>query len=304
MNKNLSNEEFVNSYLDNELSDIDRLDFENKLLKDADLREEYNFQKDLVNGIKEARRMELKSRLSNIPIQTPIYQTIGFKVLTAGVAVSLGIGAYILLNDDNNTPISEIDLSQNKTELVQEYEIPEVPESTVIVVPEKKNKKEKTRKNTEDKNIKNSQDNAVAKNTEKEVNVEPVQPNIIQPDIVDPSDDESFDLNEPGKDNPINNLDNIKEVSESNVTVSTVRDKKNRFHYKFFENKLYLLGNFNDMPYEIIELNSAKGKSYFLYYDESFYKLNTEMVKPAPLVKIENDSLVRELKIIQLNQSN
>ena len=82
MNKNQTNEEFVSNYLDNELSDIDRLDFENKLLHDSELREEYNFQKDLVNGIKEARRLELKSRLSNIPINTPLYQTIGFKAVS------------------------------------------------------------------------------------------------------------------------------------------------------------------------------------------------------------------------------
>ncbi len=72
MNRNLANDEFVNSYLDNELSDIDRLDFENKLLHDSELREEYNFQKDIVKGIKETRRLELKSRLSNIPINTPL----------------------------------------------------------------------------------------------------------------------------------------------------------------------------------------------------------------------------------------
>ncbi|NJN28456.1 MAG: hypothetical protein HC819_22030 [Cyclobacteriaceae bacterium] len=99
------------------------------------------------------------------------------------------------------------------------------------------------------------------------------------------------------------NLGNLKENMGSNVAVSTVKDKKNKFHYKFFENKLYLLGNFSDMPYEIIEVNSSKGKSYFLYYDSSYFQLNTEQLKPAPLVKIENDSLVNELKIIQMKQS-
>jgi hypothetical protein len=248
--------------------------------------------------------MELKSRLSNIPIQTPIYQTIGFKALTAAVSVSIGLGAYFLITDNKETTISEIDLSQNKTEIVQEYNVPEIPEAVIAVTPEKKEKKKNDRKKADNKAVDENQNNAVAKNTKEAVKPTVVQPNVIQPDIVDPSEDENFELSEINKDNQFNNLDKIKENAESTVTVSTVKDKKNKFHYKFFENKLYLLGDFTDMPYEIIELNSAKGKSYFLYYNDSFYKLNTEEVKPTPLVKIENDSLVNELKIIQLNQNN
>jgi hypothetical protein len=126
----------------------------------------------------------------------------------------------------------------------------------------------------------------------------------VLPDVVESFDDEYFETKDINNGNQINNLEKIKENIESTVEVATVKDKRNKFHYKFFENKLYLLGNFNDMPYEIIELNLSKGKSYFLYYNDSFYKLNSEQVKPAPLQKIENDSLVNELKIIRLNQNN
>ena len=299
MNKNLNNEEFVNRYLDNELSEIDKLDFENKLLNDADLREEYNFQKDLVNGIKEVRRMELKSRLSNIPIEIPVYQTIGFKTIAAvTVSAGIGLGAYFFLDNKNDTPITKIDLNQNNSELVEEYTIPEIPKAITPII------EEKTSDDTPQVAVKkNKQQVAVAKRTE-EAKPKVIQPNVIQPDVLKPSDEEDFESNEIGNDNQVNNLESIKENIESNVAVSTVKDKKNKFHYKFFENKLYLFGNFSEMPYEIIELNSSKGKIYFLYYNESYYQLNKEQVKPTPLVKIENDSLVNELKIIQMNQNN
>lgn len=299
MNRNLNNGEFVSRYLDNELSEIDKLDFENKLLRDTDLREEYNFQKDLVNGIKEVRRMELKSRLSNIPIEIPIYQTIGFKTIAAvTISAGIGIGAYFTLADKNEASLTKIDLKQNNSELVEEYAIPEIPEAIQPII-EKKTKDEKTQVTKKKK----TDDATLAKHTEAS---EPkvIQPNVIQPDIVKPLDNEDFESNEIGNENQVNNLENIKENVESNVAVSTIKDKKNKFHYKFFENKLYLLGNFNDMPYEIIELNSTKGKSYFLYYDQNYYQLNKEQLKPTPLVKIENDSLVNELKIIQMNQNN
>lgn len=299
MNKNLTNEEFVNSFLDNELSEIDRLDFENKLLHDSDLREEYNFQKDLVEGIKESRRLELKSRLSNIPINTPLYQTVGFKAIAvASISVGIGFGAYYLLSEDDNIKLSEIDLSENQITLTDKRDIPVVPEAiapifkeeakeevVMEVVPQEKPKTE-----------------VIAKNTETKAEPVIIQPNVIQPDVVEAFEDEDILSEDIGVDNQSNSLDNIKENVESTVEIATVKDKRNKFHYKFFENKLFLLGNFNEMPYEIIELNSSKGKSYFLYYNDSYFKLNSEQLKPAPLVKIENDSLVNELKIIQSNQ--
>jgi len=297
MNKNLTNEEFVNSYLDNELSEINRLDFENKLLHDSELREEYNFQKDLVNGIKETRRLELKSRLSNIPINTPLYQTIGFKAIAvATISVGVGFGAYYLISENDNIQLSEIELNENQITQVEENVVPEVPESIKPI-------EEEPKEEIIDEVISQEKPKTepVAKNTEVKIEPKIIQPNVIQPDIVEPFEDEGVETEEIGIENQLNNLDNIKENVESTVEIATVKDKRNKFHYKFFENKLYLMGSFNDMPYEIIELNSSKGKSYFLYYNDSFYKLNSEQAKPAPLVKIENDSLVNELKIIQSN---
>ena len=299
MNKNLTNEEFVNSYLDNELTEIGRLDFENKLLHDSELREEYNFQKDLVNGIKESRRLELKSRLSNIPINTPFYQTLGFKaVAVATISAGVGIGAYYFFSKDDALQLSEIDLNEKQITSVEERKVPEIPKSITPIL-EVTPQEEVVQEVVIQEKPKSE---AVAKNTETKEEPKVIQPNVIEPDVVEAFEAEHGDIEEIATDNQVNNLDNIKENVESTVEIATVKDKRNKFHYKFFENKLYLLGSFNDMPYEIIELNTSTGKSYFLYYDNSFYKLNAEQAKPAPLVKIENDSLVNELKIIQSNQ--
>ena len=43
-----------------------------------------------------------------------------------------------------------------------------------------------------------------------------------------------FESNEIITENQKNSLENIKESAESNVAVSMIRDKKNKFHYKFF----------------------------------------------------------------------
>jgi hypothetical protein len=301
MSKSLTHEQLVGSYLDNEMSEIERLEFENQLLHDSELREEYNFQKDLINGIKEVRRVELKARLDNIPINTPLYQTIGFKsVIVASISAGIGFGAYYLFNQNDDLQISEINITQKQEITVEQESVPEIPEAIAPIINNKKKSEQKAEASAE-KIIP-----PVAMNTEEEAQEEPeiIQPNVIEPDVVEGFEDEDFTSEEINVENQINDLEKVKENVESTVEIATVKDRRNKFHYKFFENKLFLLGDFNDMPYEIIELNTSSGKSYFLFYNDSFYKLESEQLKPTPLERIENDSLVNELKIIQMNQNN
>ena len=292
MNKNLTNEQLVGSYLDNEMSEIQRLEFENQLLHDSELREEYNLQKDLINGIKEVRRLELKARLDNLPINTPFYQTIGFKsVVVASISAGIGFGAYYFLNQKDDLPLSEIDITQQQEIITQEESIPEIPQA-ITPVEDEKDKSEKKSEVVKQKKV--TEPVAMKEEVKEEPTI--IQPNVIEPDVVEAFEEEDFTSEEITVDNQINDLETVKENVESTVEIATVKDKRNKFHYKFFENKLYLLGNFNEMPYEIIELNTSSGKSYFLYYNNSFYQLETDQLKPAPLEKIENDSLVNELK--------
>jgi hypothetical protein len=283
MSKSLTHEQLVGSYLDNEMSEIERLEFENQLLHDSELREEYNFQKDLINGIKEVRRVELKARLDNIPINTPLYQTIGFKsVIVASISAGIGFGAYYLFNQNDDLQISEINITQKQEITVEQESVPEIPEAIAPIINNKKKSEQKAEASAE-KIIP-----PVAMNTEEEAQEEPeiIQPNVIEPDVVEGFEDEDFTSEEINVENQINDLEKVKENVESTVEIATVKDRRNKFHYKFFENKLFLLGDFNDMPYEIIELNTSSGKSYFLFYNDSFYKLESEQLKPTPLERI------------------
>jgi hypothetical protein len=302
MSKNLTNEHLVGTYLDNEMSEIERLEFENRLLHDSELREEYDFQKDLINGIKEARKVELKARLDNIPINTPLYQTIGFKsVIVASISAGIGFGAYYLFNENDNLQISQINITDKQELITEQDNPPEIPKAITPILDDKKKSEQKSQEAAPEETPQ-----TIAMNTEEDVQEEPevIQPNVIEPDVVEGFDDEDFTSEEIDVENTINDLEKVKENVESTVEIATVKDRRNKFHYKFFENKLYLLGDFNEMPYEIIELNASSGKSYYLYYNNNFYKLESDQLKPTPLEKIENDSLVNELRIIQKNQNN
>jgi hypothetical protein len=304
MNKNLSNEQLVGRYLDNEMSEIERLEFENQLLHDSDLKEEYNLQKEIIEGIKETRKLELKTRLDNLPINTPLYQTIGFKsLIVASISAGIGFGAYYLLSDPDELSMSEVDVTQHQELTTQNEHIPTIPDAIEPIIDEEKKAAASAKKEIQQPSAKN-ENPIVSKNNEQTKEPEIIQPNVIEPDVVEEFQEEDFTSEEINVENQINDLEKVKENVESTVEIETVRDRKNRFHYRFFENKLFLLGNFSEMPYEIIELNTQAGKSYFLFYNGNFYRLETEQLKPSPLIKIENDSLVSELKIIQMNQNN
>ncbi len=292
MNNNLFNEELVSKYLDNALSNIEKLDFENQLVNNPALREEFNIQKDIIDAIRESRRLELKSRLNNISVSTPLVHTTGFKAASvATISGIIGITTFFLITDSGDLGLSEIDLTQNQTVLIPEGEIPEVPETITPV----ESVEESIPEPIEEPIV-------AAESASTPTNV----PKAVKPDVIQPEISDTFEENpvteDLGFESPTNSLSDIEENTNNKLEVAPIKDKKNKFHYKFNENKLFLYGDFKDIPYEIIELNTKGDKKYFLYYEGAFYHLLKENITMSPLQKIEDDSVVSELMIIQQNK--
>ena len=296
MNRNLSNEELVNRYLDHEMDKMERLDFENRLVNESDLREEYNFQNDLIEGIKQSRRLELKARFANIPINNPFYKTlVGKAVVVVSASAVIGIGSYYLLRNKNEAGLSKVDLKREYAMRDSQKVVPAIPNAQMVKEePEKIEAIHAPKKNGEP-NLEASRKKVVT------IKKPMVKPDVVKPNVATGLKEEEAHT-ESINSKSLNSMDRIQENVENKVMVETIEDRKNNFHYKFFDNKLYLLGKFKDIPYEIIELNEKAGKKYFLFYDDNYYRLKTDRVKPTPLVKIENDSIIQELRIIQKNK--
>jgi len=295
MSKGQSYEQLVGSYLDNEISEKQRMDFENQLQSNPELKQELGFQQEVINGVKNFRRLELKARLENIPIYTPVYQTIAFKaVAVVAITAGIGFGTYYMLNKQNESTLAKVELTNTDS-------IPPVIKEVIPVVPQVQPAEDipapaatsKTTEVTTRKSGKHEKSTAATSTA---------KPKVTTPQVETFADDE-FEAEEISA-LKTQSTESISEPLSETVEVATIKDKKNKFHYKFYENKLYLLGTFDDMPYEIIEINSKTGKKFFLYYNENFYRLQNDQVKPTPLERIENDSLVNELKIIQMNKSH
>lgn len=291
MKNNLTNEDLVGKYLDNEMSETDKLQFEHRLETDPQLKEEYNFQNDLVKGIKEHRRLELKARLSNIEVPSPFLHAIGLKIAAVTIAtIIVGSGIYFALQDHPSEQISKIDVTSQQITIEGENILPKIPD--IKIKPETSTKTEGKPAKRKRKKIEKGKK---AVNQEQKA----TQPTVVKPDLA-VNFEETTEESDNSGDADFNVTNNeIKEHSKNKMEVETIKDRRHKFHYKFYNNRLYLLGDFSKSPYEIIELNSKSDKKYFLYYQNSYYQLKTDRQKPTALQKIENDSIIEELKIIQ-----
>lgn len=291
MKNNPTYEDLTGRYLDNEMSETEKLEFESRMENNPQLKKEFNFQNELVRGIKNHRKLELKARLSNIEVPTPILQTIGLKlaaVATASIIIGTGIYFYNQQNP-NNRDFNKIDITGKQITLQEENIVPVIPNVKIeTITPAKSNK------NTPIKNKKKTdKENKVSAEKQK-----PAQPMVVKPELTVDFDNVVEEEGNP-EETGLNATNNVKENTKSKMEVETVKTRRHKFHYKFDNDRLYLLGDFSKSPYEIIELNSNSGKKYFLFYQDNYYQLKTDQQKPTRLHRIENDSIIKELNIIQ-----
>lgn len=291
MKNNPTYEDLTGRYLDNEMSKTEKLDFESRMENDPQLKEEFNFQNDLVKAIKSHRKLELKARLSNIEVPTPILQAVGLKlaaIATATIIVGAGI-YYYSQQDTHSTDFNTVDITKKQLTLQEENVEPVIPDVKIEIIAPTKTDENKTARNKK----KADAENKVTVKKQK-----PIQPTVVKPKLNDDFD-EAVEENTYSEETDANLTNGIKEDTKSKMEVETVKTRRHKFHYKFYNNRLYLLGDFSKSPYEIIELNSNSGKKYFLFYQENYYQLKTDQQKPTKLNKVENDSIIKELNIIQ-----
>ena len=113
----MNNFEKIEAYFNNELSSSEKNEFLNEIESNSELKSEYNFQNDIINGIKEARKAELKAMLDKVPIDsTGTASTSLYKVFVGGAAtILIGTSIWYDVNSD-----SEVSTSENKIEVVNE----------------------------------------------------------------------------------------------------------------------------------------------------------------------------------------
>ena len=283
--------DILDEYAGNRLNPQDRAAFEKQLESDAELKNELSLQREIIEGVRTARKAELKQMLNNVPLSSipsegmSVGLKIGLWVVAAGLVTS---SLYFYFNREDNTiaqpPVAnEIKEENTENNVVAE---PEATESVQGDQPAQEQPAQEEPKATEKQADNTSAPKASTPETVEEK--EAVEPSTL--DVFDPSQDaenaEQVTAEEIGP----------KISTKSTIAVVTEVDKRYNFHYQFRDNKLFLYGSFEKNFYEIMEFFSNNKRTMFLYYKDNYYLLNDADERVKPLAPINDAALLKKLR--------
>lgn len=275
----MKNFEKVEAYFNNELNDSEKSDFLSEVESNTELKSEYDFQNEVINGIKEARKVELKAMLDKVPIASIPAATSGlYKILIGGAAsLIIGTSLWYYFNSASEVNMASETKVEEFSPIVEESDqFTETKQSVPKLDVEKSSKEETRPSSVKNKNTKNSNIN---------------KPNVptTQDDFVDNSlQDENLEI--PSDISKVN----INLASKVNVEIKL--KKKYSFHYQYTQGNLILYGNFEDDLFEVLELNKEDQVEVYLYYESNYYYIKDKSGLITPLEAVANKNLKNKLE--------
>ena len=267
------------------------LSFERELKNDPSLMSEANFQKEIVEGLKAYRKSQLKDRLNAIDVaptwiefaqQSTLLKSFG------GVAIATAVGAGVYFYAE---PKKE---EVTSVEVKIEAPFDEAKDFDWLIMPA----------DLDDQKVAA----LVAKpseslSTKKEITVPQVEENEDTNEFVP-----SFEAPEAGKveDEEALGTSSLEVLPENQtsapleeaIDVSTEITRSIDVKYKYYDGKLFLSGDFDRAPYEILEINSASGRRIYVKYLGKYYQVAiTDRLSDLPEVK--DDEVIKELKLLR-----
>lgn len=280
-------EEIIDSFVRGDLSGADLETFNNALSADPKLRQEVSFQKDIVESLKNYRHQQLKSRLNAIDVKPVggIFTSPYVKLAASIGIVALLTGSFVLFN--KTTTVSNNNGTENVTN-DSENTINTISEESQTTVAADNSQ-------TESEELKNS--SSIQHSNTLISKESPKQAEEV-PSYSEPSDkdmDEDFGIEHVNEDvnMPAMN-DGSASISSPQVKVSIVKENKN-LGYRFFNNQLFLHGNFSNSTYELFELNNKPSKQLFLYFENNYYELIQGKTKITALTPITDKAILLQL---------
>ncbi len=278
----MQNFELIDDYLTNRLGDQEKMAFEQRMGSDPGLKSDVEMQRNILDGVKQARVAELKAMLNNVPVGNGISNGAWAGKIAAGiVAVGLAVTAYWIIN--RKEPVQPVSNEQTVAPVITAEEPKTETPATKAPVEDNKPVTTPTTANQPGKKATAKKKEAIAAPTATAPKIE----------VVDPSKDELIDNSSKSAEN----VDTKKSaITVSQVAVETVTsDKKYKFNYQFEAGKLVLYGPFDKSLYEILEIH-GDSHAVFLWYKDNYYKLDEQQHNITRLEPITDATLVKKLK--------
>lgn len=283
----MTNFELIDDYLTNRLTEADKVAFEKQLASDPSLNADLELQRNILEGIKKVRALELKTMLNNVPLTGLNGGFTGVKIAAAIATVGLvsaGLYYYLSSPAENPTaaPQQEVVTSSPQPENLNSPPDQNTPPSETIVEEDK----EKEKDSSENTKL------PAKSNAKKEVEQPVAQENRPKIEVLDPTEELPLE----GEDEPSETEGVRSVINASHIAVETnPSSKKYNFHYQFSNGKLMLYGPFDNSLYEIIEI-SGDAHAVFLFYKENYYLLNEKQAEITALHPIKDSALIKKLR--------
>jgi len=283
---NLDQQNQLESYLSGHMPPDEMKTFEASLGSNPELQQEVHFQSDIIKGIGEYRKSQLKARLDAIQV-TPGYwfglQGATIAQLTTGVATVLliGAGSYWYFGTFETEEVVQ------NTEVVEEEVITPTVNDTPV-------SEEIEADQTSEKINESKQENKAVQSGDANTSAKTFEPRVAVPKSGDVEDEKEFTPD---------NLPTPEEgeaVKQENtpIEVEVIDGRNAKIKYRYYAGKLYLYGDFTAEPYEILEINASSGRRIYLYHLNEYYEI-TPTDKPANVVAVTDTKLIQELTILR-----
>ena len=286
MNQDFTYTETIDRYLKGQLSEEERRTLEDKMQQDPLLAQEVTWQKDIYHALGEVRRAALKSRLDQIAVHPNsgfFHQRWGI-VAAVGALLLAGSTYYYLASEAPEPPVARA--AQSPVTYPEAYTIRRTPPQNEVAA-------------LASEAATSLEASPSAKETSRPSVAAPQirrgQPTAIPPQVVSAFDEDALAVDYNDFEAPEKSSLQENTYQEENVAIETQSDSRYTFHYQFFDNKLYLHGDFDRTPYKVIALNTENDKKLFLEFDGDYYRIGVH-ASVVPLVKIADPALVQTLK--------
>lgn len=287
----------IDSLLSGKLSSSEEIDALKAINVDPALKAEYQFQADVVEGIKNARKAELKARLNTINVDPSLIGIISsssyFKYAASFlVASSITIGAYLLYTSFSKPEL--LTYATPKTNYISLNGVaPKSLPSTITPILDLGQSDKTLSASTKSITYSNSPKKEESKLETKKKLI--IAPNINNVKIVDSFSDDAI---------VSPSLESLPYLTNNNsfpktTSVENVLDSKYDFHYQYSGSKLYLYGDFKGIPYEIIEVHGKSGRTTYLKHESTYYGISDSKDKIKPLVAITDTVLIAEIETLK-----
>lgn len=290
--------ELLDDYLSNRMGGAERSDFEGRLQADPDLQNEYTLQKNLVQGIREARVSELKSMLNKVPVPSGGHGgALTSKAVLGAVTIIIAAATYWYLTRSEKPAPGPDAVVEQEIPGQQPVEPSNVPEEKILadekkpappesVDPDRNQTSAGTEHSKPSLSKKPDPVKEPAKKDEADKsNQQPVL-DVFVPGAEEESAGDNRNVADPGS---------LRPTGSSLAVETDTKNSRYSFHYQFRDGKLFLYGPFEKNLYEIMEFFSDRKRTVFLYYNNHYYLLSESDSQVRPLTAIKDPALLKKL---------